>query len=509
MIVRRVIFFIMACASLPSALADEFIAKGNDAAIISNVCLYDSADGINKITNITSEDAGLKITLTSNDHATQLLYDVAGEIETITTLGTWAAPTASNVRFKVDSVNGCYEFQFAANSFEDGTAATLTIEDTSTPTFLDEDLTIQIWASGFFDLLNGTTSLMTSRQAGNVLETTIVSAAVPTAPTLTAGASNDDAYNNMTAVFVGGTEECERQVTDYAQVTKTLTIRSACPFTLAAADTVRIHVGVGDALAVVDSVADSNASAIAALNDITSRSVWAVDATDEQTLGTFGQLHGDPLANTETIYDAVVLDAAGTNVAADIIALKAETALIVADTGELQTDDVPGLIAALNNIAAGDVWAVDATGQQTLGTFGQLHGDPITNAKTLYAALVTDATGASVTADVATAQADLDLLTGTDGATLATAQANYAPAKAGDTMALTAAAVDLVWDEIIEDSAPTFTARCAIAIAMAYTAGEWTQAGSVITYKDSGGVENRIVGTVQSPGFDTITITCP
>lgn len=38
---------------------------------------------------------------------------------------------------------------------------------------------------------------------------------------------------------------------------------------------------------------------------------------------------------------------------------------------------------------------------------------------------------------LAAAQADLDLLTGADGAILATAQANYAPAKAGDAMALT------------------------------------------------------------------------
>lgn len=49
---------------------------------------------------------------------------------------------------------------------------------------------------------------------------------------------------------------------------------------------------------------------------------------------------------------------------------------------------------------------------------------------------------ARITADVATeakqdtAQSDLDKLTGADGATLATAQANYAPAKAGDAMGL-------------------------------------------------------------------------
>ena len=49
--------------------------------------------------------------------------------------------------------------------------------------------------------------------------------------------------------------------------------------------------------------------------------VWDRDATSNQTGGTFGQAIGDPGANTETIYDAVITDAAGTNVAADVIAV--------------------------------------------------------------------------------------------------------------------------------------------------------------------------------------------
>ena len=70
--------------------------------------------------------------------------------------------------------------------------------------------------------------------------------------------------------------------------------------------------------------------------------------------------------------------------ATTLASIKAETALIVADTNELQVDDVPGLIA--------------------------------------------------------TAQTDLDTLTGSDGATLATAQGNYAPLKpttAGRTLDVT------------------------------------------------------------------------
>lgn len=66
---------------------------------------------------------------------------------------------------------------------------------------------------------------------------------------------------------------------------------------------------------------------------------------------------------------------------------------------------------------------------------------------------------------IGTAQADLDTLTGTDGVTLATAQGNYAPAKAGDQM-------DLV-------DAPNATAVAAIQSGLATAAALATVDGNV------------------------------
>ena len=63
----------------------------------------------------------------------------------------------------------------------------------------------------------------------------------------------------------------------------------------------------------------------------------------------------------DLIVDAILVDTAtlgapaGATHAADIAAIKSETALIVADTNELQTDNVPGLIAALNDLSAAQV----------------------------------------------------------------------------------------------------------------------------------------------------------
>ena len=91
-------------------------------------------------------------------------------------------------------------------------------------------------------------------------------------------------------------------------------------------------------------------------------------------------------------------------------------------------------------------WAGSAT-----GTGNTALATPPTNFADLS---ITATTGRVDVASVAgTAQtandngADLALITGADGVTLATSQANYAPAVAGDSMALTAAAVDAIWDE--------------------------------------------------------------
>ena len=85
----------------------------------------------------------------------------------------------------------------------------------------------------------------------------------------------------------------------------------------------------------------------------------------------------DDFLDTEiaAIVAAVITNAAGADVAADIIALKAETVLIVADTNELQTDDVPGLISALNDPTVGAiadaVWDEAKSGHVAAGSFGE------------------------------------------------------------------------------------------------------------------------------------------
>jgi hypothetical protein len=85
-------------------------------------------------------------------------------------------------------------------------------------------------------------------------------------------------------------------------------------------------------------MAASSIDASALANDAVAEiadAVWDEDATGHQTQGTFGQAIGDPVADTNTIYKAVVTDATGATVGVD-------GAAILADTNELQTDWADG-----------------------------------------------------------------------------------------------------------------------------------------------------------------------
>ncbi len=94
-------------------------------------------------------------------------------------------------------------------------------------------------------------------------------------------------------------------------------------------------------------IVDTGAASATALSD----AIWDEDATAHQTQGTFGQAIGDPAADATTIYQAVATDAAGDNVAIDVIAVKAETALIVADTDVID-DGTSGLVKIASDVAA-------------------------------------------------------------------------------------------------------------------------------------------------------------
>ena len=128
---------------------------------------------------------------------------------------------------------------------------------------------------------------------------------------------------------------------------------------------------------------------------------------------------------------------------------------------------------------------------------------------------VTTLTGHTVqtadhTASIATAQSDLDTITGSDGATLATTQGNYAPAKAGDEMAvssLTSAAITDVWstDTLTEAyAADNAAATPAQLMYMLWSAlSEFSIASTTITAKKLDGSTTAMTFTLDDGSSPT------
>lgn len=103
-----------------------------------------------------------------------------------------------------------------------------------------------------------------------------------------------------------------------------------------------------------------------------------------------------------------------------------------------------------------------------------------------------------------TAQNDLDIITGTDGTTLATTQGNYAPSKAGDAMALTAAAVDAILDEEVDNDGTAISLRGSCKLILSVLTGKSSGGGSnPLVFRDIVDSKNRISVTADANGNRT------
>lgn len=100
------------------------------------------------LTGLTSASTGLVIAAIADNEAATVAYTVAGgTIEGITTLGTYAAPTATKCRFKeVDSTNhkGIYELQFADARFAVASAKSLLVSISGATDLVEGDFVVQL-----------------------------------------------------------------------------------------------------------------------------------------------------------------------------------------------------------------------------------------------------------------------------------------------------------------------------------------------------------------------------
>lgn len=180
--------------------------------------------------------------------------------------------------------------------------------------------------------------------------------------------------------------------------------------------------------------------------------------------------------NVDQIETAVITNAAGTDIAADIIAVKAETATIVTDTNELQTDNIPGTLSTMD------------------GKLDTIDNFLDTEIAAIVAAVITNAAGTDVAADIIAVKAETAAIvadTGTDGVVLKAAGLN-------------ADAVDEFHDEVIEG---TITHRQAMRLILAALTGKTTGGGTTTAnFRNVADDGNRIVATIDANGNRTTMV---
>jgi len=171
----------------------------------------------------------------------------------------------------------------------------------------------------------------------------------------------------------------------------------------------------------------------------------------------------------------------------DVLTISPDILNVLADTNELQVDNVPGLIAALNDFNA----TTDAVANVTLVATTTTNTDMVG----------TDS--AATAAALATAQTDLDTITGSDGVTLATAQGLYAPAKAGDSMDMLSISGSTVAADNLEESTEAIITGSAVTGTLSTTAATTSLTG----YADDELINRLIIFKSGTANGQAATIT--
>lgn len=123
--------------------------KNGQGSVVLRVKLLDSSStGGAGLTGLTSASSGLIVSTIADNEAAATTYTAAGStIEGITTLGTYAAPTATKCRFKeVDATNhkGVYELQFADARFAVSGAKSLLVSIAGATNLAQADFVVQL-----------------------------------------------------------------------------------------------------------------------------------------------------------------------------------------------------------------------------------------------------------------------------------------------------------------------------------------------------------------------------
>ncbi len=188
--------------------------KNGQTSVVLRVKLLDSSSTVGAgLAGLTSASSGLIISTIADNEASATSYTVAGStIETITTLGTYAAPTATKCRFKeVDSTNhkGIYELQIANARFAVSSAKSLLISILGATNLAQADFIVPLVSDDPYVAKPTNSSLLVidadgrvdvSKVSGTTQTAADLGAAVPYIASGTASAATTD---SITIIFDG------------------------------------------------------------------------------------------------------------------------------------------------------------------------------------------------------------------------------------------------------------------------------------------------------------------
>lgn len=432
-----------------------------------------SPEGAVTESGVTSATAGLQIRVRANNSALgweDTFTQSGSTIEGITTIGTYAAPTATKIRFaECETGSGLYQIMMADALYATASAKSLTVEiqDTSSPAFATQVLKINLNVTDRDSLIDatfdepcaghvtvGTTGEVLCSDLNLIQQATTVDGVPLEGGSLTAAAMGSDFLQTMNPqLLVQTTIASAVSNTDF-----TLTDGSADDLVYQ------------DAIIVITDSANPYQRAVGVVNTYTGSTKRVTLVEDHGIFSTgitdivniFSPTAPRFMATDTITADAIAGNAIGANEIATGAIGATEIAADAIGASEIATDAIGALEIAADAIGASEI-ATDAIGS------GEIAANAINNSE-----MGTDAIGAAELGVDAVAEIVTAILAGQ-----------------------------------VEDQGTGYDLKCAMATLLAYAAGDVSTTSGVSTYQDPSATETRIVGTVSGSTRTSITITCP
>ena len=297
------------------------------------------------------------------------------------------------------------------------------------------------------DLANGTDGL-------GAIKTDTAAILVDTGTTIPATIADIPTVSEFNARTLVAADYFDPAADTVANVTLVATTTTNTDMVAAAPTAAVVSDAVWDELLSGHVISGSAGEALAAAG--TAGDPWTTALPGAYGAGTAGKIIGDninaPLATIDTNVDSILVDT-GTTLPASIATIDTNVDAILVDTGTT----IPAQIAALNDIAATDI--VTAGAIATLS--GAIVNVDLVDTTTTNTDMRGTDSAATATA-LATAQADLDIITGASGVNLLTATQASIDAilvDTGTTIPATIATVDTNVDSILVDTGTTLPAQ--------------------------------------------------